>query len=141
MGRTSRSVELALTWSDLKSKGDNCLILSSFPSPGKCGFGNLIHQGYCPLVTTPRVESDCQLYSTARPSFDRWHTRACRQFSDSLRYCEDYYLNGRTVFTAKGVLISEWPACSLSMVPGPGGEKFSPNVKRSWESSRLNTQC
>ena len=43
-------------------------------------------------------------------------------FSDSLRYCEDYFMNVMAVFSARRISVLPLTACTLSRLPGtPGG--------------------
>ena len=45
-------------------------------------------------------------------------SRELCEFSDSLRYCEDYYTNAMALFRAKRVVLSRRSSCSLSRRPG-----------------------
>lgn len=47
-------------------------------------------------------------------------SRELCQFSNTLRYCEDYYTNAMALFTAKKIVLSQRLSCSLSRRPGSG---------------------
>lgn len=55
-------------------------------------------------------------------------SRELCQFSNTLRYCEDYYTNAMALFMAKKIVLSQRLSCSLSRRPG-SGQGESANIR------------
>jgi glycosyltransferase involved in cell wall biosynthesis len=55
-------------------------------------------------------------------------SRELCQFSNTLRYCEDYHTNAMALFMAKKIVLSQRLSCSLSRRPG-SGQGESANIR------------